>query len=136
MANGDVVMENEGILISHHVQDAAILDIGVASDPNEIHIPAHDGIEPDAGMVPDHNITDENRAFRDVNALAELRQFSLVFKQHHSKLTELSMLHQLHGPTSGIDWNEQKSQRTPALGKTSSEHGAKGDCEFSRGSEG
>jgi hypothetical protein len=76
-------------------------------------------------MVPNHDITDENRAFRNVNALAELRQFPLVFKQHHSKLTEVSTLHQLHGPACGIDRNEQHSQRTPALGKTSRDTAAR-----------
>jgi hypothetical protein len=107
-------------LISHHMQDAAILNIGVASDPDEIHIAAHDGIEPDAGMVPDHNITDENCAFRNVDALAELRQFPLVFKQHHSKLTEVSMLHQLHGPAGSHErampiWVTRRIRRGRAL---------------------
>jgi hypothetical protein len=104
-------MENEGILISHHVQDAAILNVGVAPDANVVHIPAHHGVEPDAGMVPNHNITDENRAFRYINALAELRQFPLVFKQHHSKLTELSTLHQLLGIQRPLTCKQQSACR-------------------------
>src|SRR6187401_439781 len=95
VTNGDVVVQNQRILVSHHMKDAAILDIGVISDSDEIHVPADDGVEPATGMVPNHNITDENRAFRNVNALAEPRQLPFVFEQHHSKLAELSALHQL-----------------------------------------
>jgi Uma2 family endonuclease len=90
MADRDVVVENEGVLILHHVKDASILDVGVFPDPDVVYVTANDGVEPDARMIADLDIPDDNRPFSDEDPLSQLWQLPFVVQQHKSKRTTLT----------------------------------------------
>jgi hypothetical protein len=41
------------------VQHSAILDVRVGSNPDGIHITPYNGVHPDAGMMPQHDIPND-----------------------------------------------------------------------------
>src|SRR5260370_42082622 len=48
VADGYVVAEEQRIFVAHDVEDAAVLDIVAAADPDLVHSAANDGARPDA----------------------------------------------------------------------------------------
>jgi len=45
------------------MENAAVLDIGVRSDADRVHIAADDGVHPDAGLIAENYVADNLRRF-------------------------------------------------------------------------
>jgi hypothetical protein len=53
------------------VEDGVILDVRVVSDNDTIDVAAKHGVVPDAGMITDGNVANNDRALGDVNTGAQ-----------------------------------------------------------------
>ena len=60
-----VIAKNKGILVLHHVQDAAVLDIGVFSNADVVNIAANNGVKPHTGVISDLHIANNLRPVGD-----------------------------------------------------------------------
>ena len=64
------------------VQAAAILDVGPGADADPVHVAAEDAVEPDAGIVADVHVAEDQRAVGDEHAAAQLRDHALERTDH------------------------------------------------------
>src|SRR6185436_3699280 len=64
MADGHVFFDGKAHA-SVGMQYAAVLDVRPFADRDEVVVPAHDGVEPDADIVLQHHLADDRRAVRD-----------------------------------------------------------------------
>ena len=78
MADGDIVAENERVLVAHYVKDAAILDIRAGADADEVNVAADDGAGPDAGVGGDGYVTDDDGLWIDVSGFSDARRVAAV----------------------------------------------------------
>ena len=62
--------------------DGTVLNIGVATDPDDIDVASDHAVIPDAGVVADFDISDDLSALGYVNPLSEFRPLPLVLMQH------------------------------------------------------
>jgi hypothetical protein len=70
------------------VENASILNVGVPADPDKVHVAANYGVEPDARVIANLNVTDDLRSLRHEHALTQSRPLSAIFQQHRSTLAE------------------------------------------------
>ena len=82
VTNRDVVPQNQGTLVPHRVTDAAVLEVRILSDPNDVAVTADDAVEPEARIIADLDVTYDLRALCNKHPLANFRSFSLVLVQH------------------------------------------------------
>src|SRR5216684_4748971 len=81
VADGDIVAEEQRIFVAHNVEDAAVLDVGASADADVVHVAAHDGAGPDAGVGADHHVADDDGGgvnvggCGDVGPLAAIRSY-------------------------------------------------------------
>src|SRR5260370_18144793 len=81
VADGDVVAEEQRIFVAHYVEDAAVLNIGARADADVVHVAAHDGAGPDAGVGADDHVADDDGGgvnvggCGDVGPLAAIRSY-------------------------------------------------------------
>src|SRR6266852_9469611 len=78
VADGDVVAEEEGIFVAHYVEDAAVLNIGARADADVVHVAAHDGAGPDAGVGADDHVADDDGGGVDVGGCGDLGPLAAV----------------------------------------------------------
>src|SRR5260370_34288767 len=60
VADGDVVAEEQRIVVAHDVEDAAVLNIGAGADADVVHVAADYGAGPDAGVRTDDDVADDD----------------------------------------------------------------------------
>jgi hypothetical protein len=98
------------------VQDAAVLDIGIRSHANFVHIAAEDGVHPDAGVRAKLHVADDLRGFIDIASIADLRGNAFVGADHESLiLLEIRLLDALRWrAASGGSQRSQVLFRQPA----------------------
>ena len=72
VADGDVVAENQRIFVAHDVEDRAVLNVGARADADVVHVAAHDGERPDAGVFADDYVADDDGGGIDVRGLAAI----------------------------------------------------------------
>ena len=74
VADGDVVAEDQRMRLAHHVQHRAILHIRPRADADEIDVAANHGAGPDAGLLADRDVADDDGLRVNVSARGNLRQ--------------------------------------------------------------
>jgi len=72
MANGDPIAQNAGMFIGK-MKDGVVLDVGVVSDNDAVDVAAQDGVIPNAGVIAESDVAENDGAARDVNAFAKRR---------------------------------------------------------------
>lgn len=92
MADRDIVSKNAGVVVGE-VEDGVVLNIAVVTDNDAIDIAAKDGIVPDAGMVTERHVTEDDGGRGDINVLANRRFFAqksveLLFERHEKVLNQ------------------------------------------------
>ncbi len=65
MADGDVVADDEWMVIVCNMQHAKILDVCTSADTDIIHIATDHGVEPHTAILPHDHITDDHTSFLD-----------------------------------------------------------------------
>lgn len=65
MADGHLVADNQGMGIVGDMQHTEVLHIGPVADPDIMHVPANDGMKPDATLLAQHNIADDDAGLLD-----------------------------------------------------------------------
>src|SRR5271163_2615922 len=50
VADGDVVAEDQGVLVAHDVENAAVLNVGAGADADVVDVPPNHGAGPHAGV--------------------------------------------------------------------------------------
>jgi hypothetical protein len=58
------------------MEDGVVLDVRVVADDNAVDVAANDSVVPDAGMLPDGHISQNNRAASDIHPIAQSRFFA------------------------------------------------------------
>jgi hypothetical protein len=78
-----------GHLVQHSVQHAAILNIAVRANADEVHIAAQHGVHPHAGVFSQHHIADQLRRLVDIAGRRHRGRVSLVGADHVSSSRNL-----------------------------------------------
>ena len=78
MANGHVIAKNQGPFVAHHVQDRAILNVGPRADANVVHVAANHRARPDARILANHHITDNDGCGIDISRSRDLRPLAAI----------------------------------------------------------
>ncbi len=78
VADGDVVAEEQRVFVAHYVEDAAVLDVGAGADADVVHVAAHNGAGPDAGVGADDNIADDDGGGVNVGGCGDLGPLTAV----------------------------------------------------------
>ena len=73
MADGDVVAEDERVLVAHDVEDAAVLNVGARADADVVDVAANHGAGPDAGVFADDDVADDDGGGVNVGGGGDLR---------------------------------------------------------------
>ena len=69
VSNRDPLADIHGILIAHSVKHTAVLNIGISSDANGMHIAPHHGIHPYAGLLPHDDVSNNLSRLIDIARL-------------------------------------------------------------------
>src|SRR5207237_10899070 len=78
VANGYVIAQENAEFLLHAMQDAAILNIGIMSDPDRVYVATQYGVHTDAVMLAKSNISDQLLELVQLNAFRNLRSQSSV----------------------------------------------------------
>src|SRR5216684_4102164 len=78
VADGDIVAEEQRIFVAHYVEDAAVLDVGAGADADVVHVAAHDGAGPDAGVGADDHVADNDGGGVNVGGCGDLGPLAAV----------------------------------------------------------
>src|ERR1044072_5907004 len=78
MAHRDVIVEDERILVLHHVQDGTVLNIGAGADADVVDVTADNAERPNAGVFPNDHVADEDRCGINVSGGGDLRALVAV----------------------------------------------------------
>jgi hypothetical protein len=70
MANSDVIAHDTREIV-RQVQDGVVLDIRMVSDDNAVEVTPEHGVAPDAGVLTERHVAEQNRAPSDINAFAQ-----------------------------------------------------------------
>lgn len=65
MADGHLVADDERMGVMGDMEYTEVLHIRPVTNPNGVHIPANDGMEPDAAVLAQHDIADDDAGFLD-----------------------------------------------------------------------
>src|SRR6185369_13968036 len=63
MADGHLVTDDQRMGIVSHMEHTEVLHIGPLTDPDIVHIPANDGMEPDTAVFAQHDVADDDAGF-------------------------------------------------------------------------
>jgi hypothetical protein len=64
------------------MQHAAVLDVRVVADANEVHVTANDGIHPNARIFAEHHVANQLCRLVDVTRRADLRHHTFIWSDH------------------------------------------------------
>src|SRR3546814_3328755 len=76
MPDQHIVADLGAVQPGRDMDDAAVLNVGAVPDRDEVHVPAHDAIIPDAGFLADSDVADDSAAGRDERAARDRRRYS------------------------------------------------------------
>jgi hypothetical protein len=65
VANGHLVANDQRMGIVGDMEHTEVLHVGPVTDPDVVHVPANDGMEPDAAMLAEHDIADDDAGLFD-----------------------------------------------------------------------
>ena len=65
MADGDLIADDQGMGVVGDMEYAEVLHIRSVADPDRVHVPANDGMEPHAAVLAQHHIADDNAGLFD-----------------------------------------------------------------------
>ncbi len=82
MADGDLILENGRMRLRTDMNDRAVLNIRSRTDTNEIDIAANDRAVPDARVLADLDVTDDDRVVGDEGGLVDRRTDFLELTDH------------------------------------------------------
>ena len=82
VTHGDVLAEENSVLLFHAVQHAAILYVRMRAYANGVYVAAQYGIHPDAGVLAENHIADNLRRIVDVAGLGNCGGCSFVRTNH------------------------------------------------------
>ena len=72
----------ERAIVEFAVEDGAVLDVGARADADPVHVPAHHAVEPDARVVADTYVPQDQRVVGNEHAGAELGNHALEGADH------------------------------------------------------
>src|SRR5580658_9451141 len=78
VADGDVVAEDERVLVAHHVQNAAVLNVGASADADVVDVAANHGAGPDAGVFANDDVADDDRGGVNIGGGGDLGVLAAV----------------------------------------------------------
>src|SRR5690348_9288318 len=78
MANGDVIAKNQRIFITHHVQYAAVLNVAARPDANVVHVAANHRTRPDARILANDHVADNNSSRVNISRSRDLRMLAAI----------------------------------------------------------
>ncbi len=78
MADGDIIAKNQRILIAHDVQHRAILNVGPRADANVVHVAANHRARPDARILANHHVANDDRGWDDISRCRDLRVLAAI----------------------------------------------------------
>src|SRR5690242_17101020 len=78
VADGDVIAKDEGVLVAHDVEHAAVLNVGARADADVVDVAANHGTGPNAGVVADDDVTDDDGGGVNVGGGGDLRAFAAI----------------------------------------------------------
>lgn len=92
VTDGDVVADETGELV-REVKNGIVLDVGMVADDDAVDVASNDGVIPDARVVAEGDVAEDDRAFGDINVLAKgglfaKESFKLVQKFIHESDSE------------------------------------------------
>jgi len=65
MADGHLVADDQWMGIVGDMEYTEVLHVRPLADPDTVHIPANDGMEPDTAVFAQHDIADDDAGFLD-----------------------------------------------------------------------
>ena len=71
MAHRDVVAQDAGRLAVERVQATVVLNVGAVADLDEVHVAAHDGVEPHGAVVAHLHVAHDDGALGEVSVAPE-----------------------------------------------------------------
>ena len=72
VADGDIVADDERILVLHHVEDAAVLYVGARTNADVVDVAPDDAEGPDAGVFAERDVADHDRSGVDIGGCRNL----------------------------------------------------------------
>ena len=69
VADGDVIADDAGVVIGE-VEDGVVLNLRVMADDDAVDVAAQNGVIPDAGMVAEGDVAEDDARSGDINVLA------------------------------------------------------------------
>jgi len=65
MADGHLVADDQWMGIVSDMEHTEVLHIRPVADPDKVHVPANDGMKPDAAVLAQHDIADDHAGLFD-----------------------------------------------------------------------
>src|SRR5208282_1310738 len=78
VADSDVVAEDEGVLVAHDVEDAAVLNVGASADTDVVDVATNHGAGPDARVLADNHVADDDGGGVNIGGCGDLRALAAV----------------------------------------------------------
>src|SRR5262249_2277010 len=103
------IAHDDAVLVSHAVEHAAILHIGVIADTDGKHVAANNGVHPNAGVLAYLDIADDLGGFVDIAGLVNARRDSLVGTEHNLEKEEGIMRGRGRAMARGAESDRQSS---------------------------
>ena len=82
VAHGHIVLDDERILVLHHVQNRTILNIASRPDADPVHVAANHRARPDAGVLTNGDVADNYGRGIDVSRRGDLRPPAVIAADH------------------------------------------------------
>ena len=78
VADGDVVAEDERVLVAHDVEDATVLNVGARANADVVDVAANHGAGPDTRVFADDHVADDDGSGVNVGGGGDLRVLAAV----------------------------------------------------------
>src|SRR6185437_10012812 len=92
VANRHQLAHNDRVEVAHSVEHGAVLHVALCADADGVHVAAHDGVHPDAGLLAEHDIADDLRGGIDVTRGRYDGFYSSVRPDHEADFTLSTLL--------------------------------------------
>src|SRR5882724_11621291 len=79
MPDGHAIAENERTLVAHDVQYAAVLNVGARADADVVHVAANHRARPNARILANHHVANDDRGGINVRRSRDLRVLSAIW---------------------------------------------------------